>query len=57
MSGIKRFIFFSFFLFSITNFLKAQEVRFYAEAETNEVPLDGYFEVYFKIENGKKHKD
>ncbi|MBL0119889.1 MAG: BatD family protein [Saprospiraceae bacterium] len=52
MSGIKRFIFFSFFLFSITNFLKAQEVRFYAEAETNEVPLDGYFEVYFKIENG-----
>ncbi|MCO6460853.1 MAG: protein BatD [Saprospiraceae bacterium] len=31
---------------------QAQNVRFYAETESKQVPADGYFELYFKVENG-----
>lgn len=34
----------------------SQDVRFYAETDSRTIPLDGYFEVHFKVENAASDK-
>lgn len=42
-----------FLLFLLIPFLSsAQDIKFYTETESRQVAADGYFEVYFKVDNG-----
>ncbi len=34
----------------------SQDIRFYAETDSRTIPLDGYFEVHFKVENAASDK-